>query len=44
LRLFRQFLRMGAKRVGERTYEIDGRRRVLPLLVVETPASVSSGS
>lgn len=37
------YLRMGARRVGGRTYEIDGRQRVLPLLVIEIPASISSG-
>lgn len=34
------YLRMGARRVGENVYEIEGRRRVLPLMAVElsTPA------
>jgi GNAT superfamily N-acetyltransferase len=30
------YRRMGARRVGETSYRIDGQRRVLPLLVVET--------
>jgi GNAT superfamily N-acetyltransferase len=29
--------RMGARRVGEEVYELDGQRRVLPLLVVDVP-------
>ena len=31
------YRRMGARRVGETSYPIDGQRRVLPLLVVDTP-------
>jgi GNAT superfamily N-acetyltransferase len=30
------YRRMGARRVGETSYPIDGQRRVLPLLVVDT--------
>ena len=29
------YLRMGARRTGENVYEIDGQRRVLPLMAVE---------
>jgi GNAT superfamily N-acetyltransferase len=29
------YLRMGARRIGENVYEIDGQRRVLPLMAVE---------
>ncbi len=29
------YLRMGARRVGENVYEIEGHRRLLPLMVVE---------
>jgi GNAT superfamily N-acetyltransferase len=29
------YLRMGARRVGENVYEIEGQRRVLPLIAVE---------
>ncbi len=29
------YLRMGARRVGENVYEIEGQRRVLPRMVVE---------
>jgi hypothetical protein len=29
------YLRMGARRVGESVYEIEGRKRKLPLLSVE---------
>lgn len=34
------YLKMGAKRIGENVYEIDGQRRALPLMAVElvTPA------
>ena len=28
---------MGARRTGENVYEIEGQRRVLPLMVVELP-------
>ena len=31
------YLRMGAKRIGENVYEIEGLRRVLPLMEVELP-------
>jgi GNAT superfamily N-acetyltransferase len=31
------YRRMGARRVGETSYPIDDQRRVLPLLVVDTP-------
>lgn len=31
------YRRMGAERVGENVYEIEGQRRVLPLMVVEVP-------
>jgi ribosomal protein S18 acetylase RimI-like enzyme len=31
------YKRMGARRVGEEVYELDGQRRALPLLVVELP-------
>ncbi len=31
------YKRMGARRVGEEVYELDGRGRVLPLLVAQTP-------
>ena len=31
------YLRMGARRVGEEVYELDGKERVLPLLVAEIP-------
>jgi len=31
------YKRMGARRVGEEVYELDGARRVLPLLVAEPP-------
>jgi GNAT superfamily N-acetyltransferase len=31
------YRRMGARRVGEEVYELDGRRRVLPLLVADVP-------
>ena len=31
------YARMGARRVGEEVYELDGERRVLPLLVVDAP-------
>jgi GNAT superfamily N-acetyltransferase len=31
------YRRMGARRVGETSHPIDGQRRVLPLLVVDTP-------
>ena len=33
------YLRMGARRVDENVYEIEGHRRVLPLLVVELTAN-----
>ena len=29
--------RMGARRIGEEVYELDGQRRVLPLLIAEPP-------
>jgi hypothetical protein len=29
------YLRMGARRIGENVYEIEGRKRKLPLLTVE---------
>ena len=32
------YLRMGATRVGEIAYELDGRERVLPLLTVDSQA------
>ena len=32
------YLRMGARRIGENVYEIEGQRRVLPLMVVERDA------
>jgi GNAT superfamily N-acetyltransferase len=31
------YLRMGARRIGENVYEIEGHRRVLPLMVVDLP-------
>ncbi len=31
------YRRMGARRVGEEVYEIEGQKRVLPLLIVEVP-------
>ena len=32
------YLRMGARRVGEEVYDLDGERRTLPLLTVDVPA------
>lgn len=31
------YRRMGARRVGETTYELDGRKRILPLLALDIP-------
>ncbi len=31
------YLSMGARRVGENVYEVEGRKRVLPVLVVDLP-------
>lgn len=31
------YRRMGARRVGETTYELDGRERILPLLALDIP-------
>jgi GNAT superfamily N-acetyltransferase len=31
------YLRMGARRIGENVYEIEGQKRVLPLMTVEPP-------
>ncbi len=31
------YRRMGARRVGENVYELEGRERVLPVMVVEPP-------
>ena len=36
------YLRMGARRVGKNVYEIEGQRRVLPLMVVDLPKGGSS--
>jgi GNAT superfamily N-acetyltransferase len=36
------YLRMGARRVGENVYEIEGQRRVLPLMAVELPTDEAS--
>jgi len=32
------YLRMGARRVGEFSYELDGQRRILPKMVFEIPS------
>jgi GNAT superfamily N-acetyltransferase len=37
------YLRMGAQRVGENVYEIEGHRRVLPLMVVELSKPAEEG-
>jgi GNAT superfamily N-acetyltransferase len=37
------YLRMGARRVGENAYEIEGQRRVLPLMVVELSKPAEEG-
>lgn len=37
------YRRMGARKIGERVYEMDGERRALPLLAMEVPASAPSG-
>jgi GNAT superfamily N-acetyltransferase len=37
------YLRMGARRVGENVYEIEGQRRVLPLMVVELSKPAEEG-
>ncbi len=37
------YLRMGAARVGEIVYELEGRERVLPLLAVDVGARAFSG-
>ena len=37
------YRRMGARRVGETTYELDGRERILPLLTLDMPPSNSPG-
>jgi GNAT superfamily N-acetyltransferase len=37
------YLRMGARRVGENVYEIEGHRRVLPLMVVELSKPAEEG-
>ena len=37
------YRRMGARRVGETTYELDGRERILPLLALDMPPSNSPG-
>jgi GNAT superfamily N-acetyltransferase len=37
------YLRMGARRVGENAYEIEGHRRVLPLMVMELSKPAEEG-
>ena len=37
------YRRMGARRVGETTYELDGRERILPLLALDMPPGNSPG-
>ena len=38
------YLRMGARRAGERAYELEGQRRKLPVLVVEIPPFRAEGA
>ena len=37
------YRRMGARRVGETTYELDGQERILPLLALDMPPSNCGG-